>query len=70
MNIQWQVSTINRHVRFHHQARLPVGGACDTLGSAPEEAVVHDEKIHPGLGGLSDNRLGGIHRCANTREAT
>jgi hypothetical protein len=31
--------------------------------------MVHDQKIHPSLGRLLDHRLGGIHRCSNSREA-
>lgn len=61
MSIQRQVGAVNGETILDGEAQLAVAGAGDGLQTAPEETMMHEQKIGAGFHGHGDGRLAGIH---------
>jgi len=63
------VGAVDRHVGLDEEAHLAVVRAGDRLQPGPEQAVMDQQEIDARLRRLADDRLAGIHRRADARDA-
>ena len=70
VGIEREVGAVDGEVAVEEEAELLIAGADPGVGRGPEEAMVDDEEVGPGGGGVSECGAGGVDGGGDTRHVS